>query len=397
MATTKKTILIICEGENTEPLFFNSIRDAILSKEYNIGDVNIRIKPEPKSDDADNNKSETNPHKSKRKARQTKPASVGVEPVEINAPLPLKWVLEAQKELEDGTCNEAWAVFDHDDHPARKEAFEVADKEINGTTVNLCFSSRSFEYYLLLHFERIFKYFETSECRDKNNSDPKKRKKIIECSITNEPHIDDCHGQKCIGGYARSRGYWVSSKEGKSTFDSIKDKLEIGFENSAWLRYMSDVLDSDKEIFDRNPYITVDSLVKRLTGYDNKNWLWLPTGSLKALNKIDVLVHADKKISITNNDTRTLLIRANSFHEVKSDNTRRRFGSQNLIYNGDTLDFPIEGDSDSWFIFQLDENNSLMFSYNNNITLLYLSKMLYSLSNKELNELISFIRMKIDR
>lgn len=367
MGTTKYTILIICEGENTEPLFFSSIRDALLSKEYDIGEVNINIRPEPKSDDTDNYEIDAIPHKSRRKTRQTKPAIVGDEPVVINAPLPLKWVLEAQKELEDGTCNEAWSVFDHDDHPARREAFEAANKEIKGTTVKLCFSSRCFEYYLLLHYERVFKCFESSECRDKNNSDPKKRKKIIECSIEN--HIDDCHGQKCIGGYARSKGYWVSSKDGKSTFGLIKNQLETGFENSAWLRYASDVIDSDKEIFDRNPYVTVDFLVKRLTGYAGKNWMWVPIGSLTTLNNIEVLVHANKKISITNNNLRPLLIRANSIHEVKSDNTRSGFGSQSIVYKGVTVDFLIDGDCDSWYLLELDDNYRLMFSFNSVIPL----------------------------
>lgn len=393
MEKTKYTILIICEGESTEPLFFNSIRDALLNKEYCIGDVNIRIKPEPKLEYPYKDEA-ISPHQSIRKVRQTKPVSVGVEPVEINAPLPLKWVLEAQKELEDGTCDEAWAVFDHDDHPARKEAFEAAGKKIKGTTVKLCFSSRSFEYYLLLHFERIFKCFETSECRDKKNSDPKKRKKIIECST--DKHVDDCHGLKCIGGYARSKGFWKNSKDERSTFDLVKNKLEIGFENSAWLRYVSDILDG-KEMFDRNPYVTVDSLVKRLTGYADRNWVWLPTGSLMQLNKCDVLVHASKKISITNHDTKTLLISANSFHEVKSDNTRSRFGSQGLVCNGDTVDFPIVGDDDSWFLLELDDNYRLMFGFNNNIGLLYLSRILYSLSHKELNEVLNLLRSKRNR
>jgi hypothetical protein len=145
---------------------------------------------------------------------------------------------------------------------------------------------------------------------------------------------------------------WTTERNSvsKLEFSLIKDKLEIGFENSAWLRYASDVLDFDKEIFDRNPYVTVDSLVKRLTGYADKNWVWLPTGSLRTLNNIDILVHADKKISITNNNARTLLIRANSFHEIKSDNSRSRFGSQSLVYNGATVDFQIVGNNDSWFL-----------------------------------------------
>lgn len=103
-----------------------------------------------------------------------------------------------------------------------------------------------------------------------------------------------------------------------------------------------------------------------MTGYAGKNWEWLPTGSLRTLNNIDVLVQDDKKISITNKNSKTLLIRANSFHEVKSDNSRSRFGSQSLVYNGDTVDFQINGNDDSWFLLELDDNYRLMFSFNVN-------------------------------
>lgn len=47
MAKTNYTILLICEGENTEPLIFNSIRDRIYGGEYDI-DAKIKIVPEPK-------------------------------------------------------------------------------------------------------------------------------------------------------------------------------------------------------------------------------------------------------------------------------------------------------------------------------------------------------------
>lgn len=55
-----------------------------MSKEYDIGEVNINIRPEPKSDDTDNYEIDAIPHKSRRKTRQTKPAIVGDEPVVIN-------------------------------------------------------------------------------------------------------------------------------------------------------------------------------------------------------------------------------------------------------------------------------------------------------------------------
>lgn len=361
MATTKYTILVKCEGERTESLFFNSISDAIKDHVYNIGDVVINIKPTPIIGDDDSTE-EDNPHKPKRKERRSKAASVGEEPIEINAPLPLKWILEAQEELGYGTCNEAWAVFDHDDHPARKEAFEEAGKAINGKKVNIAFSSRSFEFYLLLHFERIFKDFETSECRDKKNTNPNKRKKSIECG-TNK-HIDDCHGRKCIGGYARSKGYWQNTKKSKSSFELIKDKLELGFENSAWLRYKSDILDSEKEIFDRNPYVTVDSLVRRLTCYENTELIWLKVNSTYTFKDIEIIVDSNKKVYIKYNGSKRFFQKANSFSEVKSDNSRITFGKHILLNPGETEELNIDGENNSWFLFHLDDNYNLMFCFN---------------------------------
>lgn len=44
---SKYTLLIICEGKNTEPYFFNSIRDRILDGKYLINeDIAIHIRPE---------------------------------------------------------------------------------------------------------------------------------------------------------------------------------------------------------------------------------------------------------------------------------------------------------------------------------------------------------------
>jgi hypothetical protein len=392
MATTKHTILIICEGENTETLFFNSIRDAIKDHVYNIGEVEINIKPEPIIDENDTEE-EANPHKSKRKVRHTKPASFGIEPVEIRAPLPLKWILEAQKELEDGTCNEAWTVFDHDNHPARKEAFEAADKDINGTKVNIAFTSISFEYYLLLHFEQLYKQFKTSECRDKNNVIAAKRKKPIVCG-TNK-HTDDCHGEYCIGGYARIKNYWTDSKDDNSTFLLIKDNLEIGFENAAWLRFTSDLHESDKQIYDRNPYITTDNIVKRLTGNDHRTWSWLSLDLEYKIGNIDISISSDKKIVIRNTTkSESILVRRNSVSKISSDNIREAFGTQFLISPQSTEFIDVSAHNASWYIFQHDYY-SFMFSFNNNTKILSIIDKLLSLSHKELNELYNILKSQI--
>ena len=61
--------------------------------------------------------------------------------------------------------DEVWVFFDKDGHPKAKEAFEMARiTEIDGKKINIAFSSRCFEYYLLLHFERKHPEFHNPVC-----------------------------------------------------------------------------------------------------------------------------------------------------------------------------------------------------------------------------------------
>lgn len=355
---TKHSILIICEGESTESLFWGAIRSAILDGIYNIGDVVINIKPEPKSEEEDDDVSESN-HKPARKKRQTIPVDSKLR--EVHAPLPLKWVLEGQQELEEGSSNEVWTVFDHDNHPARKEAFETAENKINGTKVQIAFSSISFEYYLLLHFEQINKRFNTSECRDKKNEKAAKRKKAIECGTN--IHEDDCNGEKCVGGYARMKNYWTNTKDQRSTFNLIKDKLEVGFENAAWLRFDSELKEMGVEQFDRNPYVTTDSLVKRLTN-EHRTWLWLPMDIDYTIDDFTIRICSSNKVFITNNNQhRTKLIQENSIQRILQTNMREVCGSRLLIEAKGKKELLFDKNNASWFILHMD-NYNFMFSFN---------------------------------
>lgn len=47
------------------------------------------------------------------------------------------------------------------------EAFEEAGKVIDGKVIHIAFSSRSFEYYLLLHFEYVYHSFVATECGER--------------------------------------------------------------------------------------------------------------------------------------------------------------------------------------------------------------------------------------
>ena len=105
---------------------------------------------------------------------------------------PLKWVLYARKILSEGV-DESWAVYDKDEHPKHEEAFVEANRIIDGKKVNIAFSSRSFEYYLLLHFEYIYYRFEETECGERI----KGNKHIYECGTGKYPD-KDCGGRVCI-------------------------------------------------------------------------------------------------------------------------------------------------------------------------------------------------------
>lgn len=332
-----ETVLIICEGQKTEPYFFQSIIDEK-------GDSNIKytISPEPKSEEDEYLKKEV-PHKRKRKKRLTKvPSHTEVDIEVISAPLPLNWVKTGKRELQDNTYNEVWVVFDHDDFPARKEAFEEAEQDVNGEFVNIAFSSRSFEYYLLSHFERVYSQFEETDCKFKEEG--KKKKTFIRCGTSKYEELD-CGGTKCINGYAQTKGYWKNtdkdnSKKSRVFYDKIKSKLEIGFENSSWIRFQSDAHEGEKPIYDRNPYIfNTDTLLKKLMQC-NINYEWMNINEVRNFEEIELRV-TENSIVIKNISRNTIIIPPNSM-ELNIGSSINDFGERYLIYPTDSVNIDFE-------------------------------------------------------
>jgi hypothetical protein len=278
------SISIICEGTRTEKLFFESIRDEIQTER---NDCVINIYPRYKTEKNENN--ETNRGAYKGRERQTNKGNKKIEIEEIKGIPPLKWIEEGRRHLEDGRANEAWAVFDKDRHPKAKEAFELAEKEINGMKVNIAFSSICFEYYLLLHFECIYRKFD--QCEDVNN-------------------------------YARKKQYWKETKKENSTYNMVKDRLRIGFAHCAWLRFTSDEKEKNIPVYKRNPYTNVDKLVCKLIR--EKEWKYWDTripvtfGYEKSILKME-LISNDGNIRFTNMGNSALIIPANSFSIIDSE------------------------------------------------------------------------------
>ena len=255
-------IRIVCEGNKTEPLFFTSLCD--LYYKDKVG-MDVRTVPQPyvpQEEEVQN--SDRGTYKGKKRQVKREKETIPEE-VKIPGVPPLKWVQYARNLLTDGV-DEVWTVYDKDNHPMHKEAMEEANKIIDGKKVNVAFSSRSFEYYLLLHFEYIYYCFNETECGEKI----KGKKKIFECGTGKNPE-KDCGGTNCINGYAREKGYWKETKTSESTFQLVKDKLLKGMINACRLRAESDA-STEKPFYERNPYTNVDLLVGRLLGKETVNY-----------------------------------------------------------------------------------------------------------------------------
>lgn len=137
----RTTIFIACEGKNTEPIYFERIKEEV--EDCNL--LSVEVYPD---------RNEENP----------KTDALGL-------------IREAKSRLE--YFDEVWVVFDKNGYSKHKEAFDEAKEEINGKRVKIAFSSISFEHWVLLHFE-------------KNNSAFSKSADIIDAKFaTNETYFDD--------------------------------------------------------------------------------------------------------------------------------------------------------------------------------------------------------------
>ncbi len=245
-------MLIVCEGEKTEPSYFNFLKPYSKLAWEDTRSTSIDIKPKPNLEE----EAVQPTKKTKRRKRQLKQSNKIQDTSKIESHYkaqPLRYVREAQQGLEDGVYAEVWAVFDKDVHPKHEEAFELAQQEIEGKTVNIAFSSIAFEHWFLLHFEKNQTPFLKSACRIKQN--------YFNCGTGEFP--EDCYGAKCLAGYLKINQYLPNYiKSGATTnFKLLLQNQQIAFENAAWLRFKMPL---NQPIYELNPYTTVDKLVKSL-------------------------------------------------------------------------------------------------------------------------------------
>ena len=111
-------VLIVCEGQATEPTYFNAITDHL-----RLAAITIRG------------------------AKGSAPLTVVQDAVESKE----KRDKQANHGASTAAYDQVWCVFDVDQHPKLKDAIALAARH----QIKIAMSNPCFEYWLLLHFERF--------------------------------------------------------------------------------------------------------------------------------------------------------------------------------------------------------------------------------------------------
>ena len=144
-------------------------------------------------------------------------------------------VEEASRKIERKfkKIDEAWVVYDQDEYTLHKETFRLAKEK----GIKLAFSATAFEIWILLHYKYTAKQFSKSE-------------DIIK-ELKNKSFID-------------------YTKNATNVYSITKNNLAVAKQNAKKLRSEVEKYDSDKKIYERNPYTNLDLLVEEIQHPDLK-------------------------------------------------------------------------------------------------------------------------------
>lgn len=121
----------------------------------------------------------------------------------------------------------AWAVFDHDTHKNIAQAFSLARE----SRVRIGYTNISFEFWILLHYEKTRKQFQTCD-------------EVLS-------YIKKNHDSN----FAKNENYYLK----------VKDKTDDAIENGKWLEREVKKDTAEDKIINANPYTTLHTLVEFLT------------------------------------------------------------------------------------------------------------------------------------
>ncbi|URC14813.1 RloB family protein [Flavobacterium sp. B183] len=263
----RKTILIVCEGQRSEPDYFHNLRNEVLSEH---SDVFIKILPIPKDEQKAIEKDlEDFIVRTGAKRRQIKKALNNSEPEDYLVENEFKaqptcYVRRAQLAYLEKGYSELWAVYDKDGHPDHERAYALSlDKGLCDKTVNIGFSSISFEEWILMHFEYCDIEFLKSQCRDSG-------KNTFDCG--SGAHELDCNGEKCIVGRIVKKQYLGYSDSKNFEYNGYAPGVERAFFNALTSR---DVAIDKEMFFNNNPYVSLDRLVFKLKNIKAGDLIWI--------------------------------------------------------------------------------------------------------------------------
>lgn len=263
----RKTILLVCEGERSEPDYFHQLRNEVLSK---VHDVSIDILPIPKDEQEEIDKEVENFKIRKgAKKRQIKKAINQDEPVDfiIEAEYksqPTCYVRKAQLAYFEKGYSEMWAVYDQDGHAHHERAYKLSINEgVCDKIVNIGFSSISFEEWILMHFEFCDIKFLKSQCRDND-------KKSFDCGT--RENENDCEGEKCVIGRLVSKKFLNSNNSKNFDYNDYKGGLNLALVNALKSR---DIAEDKENFFNNNPYVSLDRVVFKLKNIEKGDFNWI--------------------------------------------------------------------------------------------------------------------------
>jgi hypothetical protein len=321
----KPVLFIACEGTSTEFNYFTSWgeTDAALERFE-------RVEVYP---DQNENNPQTNPYQ----------------------------LFEIAKEaLENGSADYAWAVFDKDNHPRLPDTFTDAAS----TEVNIAFSSRSFEEWVLMHFEKNNSPFNATECKNANG-------RPIKCGSHAVPN---CTPINCLTGHIRRNNY-ITGYSKKSDFDlftAINQNTQVALVNSAWLRFHvgASANVAQPALHNLNPYTDVDQLIYQfLPAILNIEWgnantniqldNWTLNARLHNGNIVVNITHTKPNPELINSQfvdsflTTDDMLNATPCVVVSNQYLINDSGSNNQILRAnDTIEYTLQNINQPYFLFK---------------------------------------------
>jgi len=132
----RKSILIVCEGAETEPKYFNALRKA-----HKLGTVSVKVVG-------------------------GKGKTAAVQVVERSIKLREARKKQASASLKYAAYEEVWCVLDRESKHENK-SFERAKIVAEQNNISLAVSNPAFEYWYLLHFEYTTRSFQNAKAVEK--------------------------------------------------------------------------------------------------------------------------------------------------------------------------------------------------------------------------------------